>query len=71
MMMMRALLLTLLCGLTAANSAPLPPRKTADAPVEWLDVGVGQSYIYKERRPISRVLVSDGDVAEVKLLEFG
>lgn len=71
MMMMRALLLTLLCGLTAAHSAPLPPRKTADAPVEWLDVGVGQSYIYKERRPISRVLVSDGDVAEVKLLESG
>ncbi|MEC8191491.1 MAG: pilus assembly protein N-terminal domain-containing protein [Myxococcota bacterium] len=71
-MMMRALLVTLLFGLQLAHATtPQPPRKTADSPVEWLDVGVGQSYIYKERRPISRVLVSDGEIAEVKLLEAG
>ena len=49
-MMMRALLLTLLFSLQLAHAAtPQPPRKTADSPVEWLDVGVVQSYIYKER----------------------
>ncbi len=50
---------------------PPPPRRTTGPAAEWLDVGVGQSFIYKESRPIARVLVSDGDIAEVKLLESG
>ena len=72
MNILRALFLTLLFGLTAVHAAPdQPPRRTADTPSEWLDVGVGQSFIYKESRSIARVLVSDGDIAEVKLLEAG
>ena len=67
-----ALMLTLLFWIPLAQAADTaPPRRTADIPSEWLDVGVGQSFIYKEKRPISRVLVSDGEIAEVKLLEAG
>ena len=67
-----ALFLTLTLGLPTVQAAPPPPpRRTAESPTEWLDVGVGQSFIYKESRSISRVLVSDGDIAEVKLLEAG
>ena len=72
MTLLRALLLTLLTISTVSHArTPTPPRRTADAPTAWLDVGMGQSFIYKESRPISRVLVSDGEVAEVKLLEAG
>jgi pilus assembly protein CpaC len=72
MNILRALFLTLALGVSAVEAAdPQPPRRTAETPSEWLDVGVGQSFIYKESRPISRVLVSDGDIAEVKLLEAG
>mgnify|MGYP006142018997 CR=1 FL=1 len=70
MTILRALLLTLAFTLPVAHAAP-PPRRTAEAPSEWLDVGMGQSYIYQEKRPIKRVLVSDNEVAEVKLLEAG
>lgn len=35
----------------------------------WLDVEQGQSMIWKGERDISRVLISDPDIAEVKLLE--
>jgi len=70
MTMLRALLLTLAFALPVAHAAPAP-RRTAEAPSEWLDVGMGQSYIYQEKRPIKRVLISDGEVAEVKLLEAG
>jgi pilus assembly protein CpaC len=59
-------------GLGANALADTPPPRRANGPaMEWLDVGVGQSFIYKENRPIARVLVSDGDIAEVKLLETG
>ena len=67
-----ALFLSLTLGSPTVQAAPpMPPRRTAESPAEWLDVGVGQSFIYKESRTISRVLVSDGDIAEVKLLEAG
>ena len=40
------LLSTFLCvGTASAENAP-PPRRSSSPPVEWLDVGVGQSYIY-------------------------
>lgn len=70
MTILRALLLTLAFAFPVADAAP-PPRRTAEAPSEWLDVGMGQSYIYQEKRPIKRVLVSDSEIAEVKLLEAG
>jgi len=38
---------------------------------QWLDVEVGQSFIFQRDRLIGRVLVSDPDVAELKLLETG
>ena len=38
---------------------------------QWLDVEVGQSSIQKSSRPFARVLISDPDVAEIKLLEEG
>ncbi len=36
-----------------------------------IDVGVGESVIRKEARPLSRVLISSPDVAEIKILEEG
>jgi pilus assembly protein CpaC len=72
MMMLRALLLTTLLVFSVGHArTPTPPRQTADAPTAWLDVGMGQSFIYKEARTISRVLVSDSEIAEVKVLEAG
>ena len=57
--------------LTSAQAqSPVPRRQSAPA-TEWLAVGVGQSFIYKEKRGIARVLVSDGAIAEVKLLQAG
>jgi pilus assembly protein CpaC len=73
MTLLRALFMTILFGfftVAEANSTNTP-RKTPDAPVAWLDVGMGQSFIYKESRSISRVLVSDAEIAEVKVLEAG
>jgi pilus assembly protein CpaC len=43
-------------------------RAEDDAPI---DVGVGESVIRKEARPLSRVLISSPDVAEIKILEEG
>ena len=46
-------------------------RAADDAAPPVLDVQVGQSYIRKEPRALARVLVSNPEVAELKLLEEG
>ena len=38
---------------------------------DWLDVEVGQSFIFRQPKPIARVLISDDAIAELKLLEEG
>ncbi len=53
----------LLLGPAHAAQQPLPDG------VHWIDVEQGQSLIWNGERPISRVLVSNPAVAEVKLLE--
>ena len=48
-----------------------PSEAHAQAQAEWLDVEVGQSFIFQGTRPIARILVSDDIVAELKLIEEG
>lgn len=54
-------------ALAAAPAHAAPDRLDPDA--EWIDVEVGQSFIFRQPRPIARVLVSDPEIAELKLLE--
>ena len=61
---------TTLAALVAA-SAISTPAFAQERATEWLDVPVGQSFIYQDSRPIARILVSDPEVAELKLLEQG
>ena len=69
----KTLLLTLLfwLPLSQAYAQQKVPRRTTAPATEWLDVGVGKSFIYNEPRGSARVLVSDGGIAEVKLLQAG
>ena len=57
------------------GAGPLPPQPsvTADATnaAAVIDVGLGESTICLESRPVSRVLLSDPKVAELRLLEEG
>jgi pilus assembly protein CpaC len=56
----------------STSAAPIPPSvaiAAAQGPV--LDVGLGESVIQQEARPVSRVLISDPAVAELRLLEEG
>ena len=46
MSILRALFLTLLFAISVTEVDASPPRRTSDAPTEWLDVGMGQSFIY-------------------------
>lgn len=41
------------------------------ATAQWVDVPVGQSFIYQETRDIQRVLISDDSIAELKQLTPG
>ncbi len=72
----------LLAGGLAISGVPAFAAEPATAPAEpatepatevptQIEVGEGQSYIYWGERPITRVLVSDDEVAQVKLLEEG
>jgi pilus assembly protein CpaC len=45
------------------------PDETDQA--RWFDVEVGQSMIYRQDKPIARILISEDSVAEIKLLEEG
>jgi pilus assembly protein CpaC len=67
--MMRISALTALVALTAV--APTAHAQDRRKVTEWLDVPVGQSFIYQDSRTIARILISDPEVAEIKLLEQG
>ena len=40
-------------------------------PDPWMDVELGKSVVFRQERPIARVLISDDSVAEIKLLDQG
>ena len=54
-------------GLVASEAAAAPER--IDPEADWIDVEVGQSVVFRQPKPVLRVLVSDPEVATVKLLE--
>ncbi len=65
---------------TSANNPPITLGRAAavliapayaEDPAQVIDVGVGESVIRKEPRPLSRVLISNPEVASLKLLEEG
>ncbi|MCP4808117.1 MAG: hypothetical protein GY913_31325 [Proteobacteria bacterium] len=64
-------LLTFGVALGSAVFAPSEAHAQDVPRTQWLDVEVGQSSIQKSSRPFARVLISDPDVAEIKLLEEG
>lgn len=71
---MKRCLLVAVCLLGAAWAAPAvaqDPRPAAPPTSLVIDVGVGTSVIMREGRAIARVLLSDPDVAELRLLEEG
>lgn len=64
--------------LSAALALPLvaaaalnPSEARAQQGAQWVDVPVGQSFIYQESRDIQRVLISNNEVAELKQLTPG
>ncbi|MED5372400.1 MAG: pilus assembly protein N-terminal domain-containing protein [Myxococcota bacterium] len=60
-------------GLAVGLGATLAPQtaQAQEARKTWLEVEVGQSTIQKSGRPFHRVLISNNEVAEVRLLEEG
>ncbi len=70
---MNKLMMAAMLGVGLAFSVGVSPDAYAqDVPrTQWLEVEVGQSSIQKSSRPFARVLISDPDVAEIKLLEQG
>ncbi len=65
--------LLLLAGpvLQPADAVAAPAQKKGESAGRWLDVEVGQSFVFRQDRPIARVLISDDAVAQLKLLEEG
>ncbi len=66
----------LTAALAVATAAAGSLTLTSDAhaqqsAAQWIDVPVGQSFIYQETREIQRVLLSDPDIAELKQLTPG
>lgn len=61
-----ALALPLLVGTAWAQEAKAPEAKS-----QVLDVGLGESTIQRESRALARVLISDPNIAELRLLEEG
>jgi len=71
---MKRTFLAALTGIAfAIASLTLVPQAHAQdvRSTQWLDVEIGQSFIFQRDRPIGRVLVSDPQVAEIKMLETG
>jgi pilus assembly protein CpaC len=62
-------LLTLALGAAPSVAFAADPAPSANASV--IDVGIGESVIQRDNRAISRVLISDPTVAELRLLEEG
>lgn len=48
-----------------------PLAEAADAPTRWIDIEMGASYIHKDNRDIARIVMSDGEVADIKSLRPG
>lgn len=63
-----ALALPLAMGGTVLLESEAQAQQSA---AQWVDVPVGQSFIYQETRDILRVLISDSDIAELKQLTPG
>ncbi len=53
-----------------ARTGPAHAQDETDQ-ARWFDVEVGQSMIYRQDKPIARILISEDSVAEIKLLEEG
>ena len=68
---MKSFVQKLMILLAAVALAISPGDVRAQTQAEWLDVEVGQSFIFQGKRSISRILVSDDLVAQLKLLEEG
>ena len=67
--MHRKIIVAVLALIVGMFSTPAAAEDTHSS--QWLDVEQGQSYVFKVNRAIGRVLISDADVAEIKLLEQG
>lgn len=63
------LLVPMLYALSALPSTAA--RAADDEESRWLDIEVGKSYIHRETRDIARIVISDGEIAEVKSLRPG
>ena len=71
-LMSAALLLVGALAFAPAPAAAAPATRDAKtANSRWLDVEVGQSFIFRQERAITRVLTSDPNMASIKLLEEG
>lgn len=69
-------MLVSLIALALAADPPQEPVPTANPSValtddNMIEISVGESVIRREARPVSRVLISDPDVVELKVLEEG
>ena len=62
------LAVALALGSVASPEALAAPERI-DPKADWIDVEVGQSFVFAQPKPVLRVLVSDPEVASVKLLE--
>jgi len=60
----------LLFALGRTSPAHAQAQEDSDQ-ARWFDVEVGQSMIYRQDKPIARILISEDSVAEIKLLEEG
>ena len=69
--LLRSLICSAALALGVAAARPAQATDQFDPGAEWIDVEVGQSFIFRQPRPIARVLISDDQVAELKLLEEG
>lgn len=47
------------------------PAAAQSAPVKWIDIELGESYIHRESRNISQIVVSDDTIAELRSLRPG
>ena len=56
---------------TLGSFALSSPAMAQQAGSQWVDVPVGQSFIYQETREIQRVLISNDEIAELKQLTPG
>lgn len=66
--LLRATLALSVAGATMVTPSVAYGQQVAS---QWIDVPVGQSFIYQEKRNIQRVLISDDTIAELKQLTPG